>query len=146
MYALDASEEPTEIHQWQMTLCWALVMTRWFKRPSHSATWEMLLIEKVESKGQYMQEWLQLGPSGLRLPSYSATDEFLWRTEATYMRHCVRSVLLYGSENLTITQRLERCIVGCDRHMLRYMAGVSLRDWTTSEEVAEAWKMLPGPN
>ena len=50
---------------------------------------------------------------------------------------CVHSVLLYGSENWPITQRLEKCIVSCDRRMLRYVAGVSLRDRTTSEEVAE---------
>ena len=49
----------------------------------------------------------------------------------------MRSVLLYGSENWPITQRLERCIVSCDRRMLCYMAGLSLRDRTTSEEVVE---------
>ena len=46
-------------------------------------------------------------------------------------------MLLYGSENWPITQRLERCIVSCDRCMPRCIAGVSLRDRTTSEEVAE---------
>ena len=49
---------------------------------------------------------------------------------------CIRSVLLYGSENWALTRRLEQVITSCDRRMLRHMAGVSLRDRVTSEEVA----------
>jgi hypothetical protein len=49
---------------------------------------------------------------------------------------CVRSVLLYGMETWPMTQRVEACIQSCDRRMLRYMTGVSLRDRVPSEEVA----------
>ena len=49
---------------------------------------------------------------------------------------CIRSVILYGAESWPLTQRLENCIQSCDRRMLRYMAGVSLRDRVSSAEVA----------
>ena len=48
---------------------------------------------------------------------------------------CVRSVILYGSECWALTKKLEDLIVKCDRRMLRYLAGVSLRDRVASEEV-----------
>ena len=49
---------------------------------------------------------------------------------------CIRSVLLYGAESWPLTQRLEQCIQSCDRRLLRYMSGVSLRDGVCSAEVA----------
>ena len=49
---------------------------------------------------------------------------------------CIRSVLLYGSEKWVLTRRLEQVITSYDRRMLRHMAGVSLRDRVTSDEVA----------
>ena len=49
---------------------------------------------------------------------------------------CIRSVLLYGAESWPLTQRLEQCIQSCDRRMLRFLAGVSLRDRVSSAEVA----------
>merc|ERR1711888_70050 len=49
---------------------------------------------------------------------------------------CIRSVLLYGAESWPLTQRLEQCIQGCDRRMLRFLVGVSLRDRLSSSEVA----------
>ena len=50
---------------------------------------------------------------------------------------CIRSVIVYGAETWPLTQRLETIICGCDRRMLRYMAGVSLRDRVRSAEVAQ---------
>ena len=35
-----------------------------------------------------------------------------------------------------LVERLESVLVGCDSRMLRYMAGVTRRDWVLSEEVA----------
>ena len=49
---------------------------------------------------------------------------------------CIRSVLLYGAESWPLTQRLEQCIQSCDRRMLRFLAGVSLRDRLSSAVVA----------
>ena len=49
---------------------------------------------------------------------------------------CIRSVLLYGAESWPLTQRLEKSILSCDRRMLRFLAGVSLRDRVNSVEVA----------
>ena len=48
---------------------------------------------------------------------------------------CVRSVLLYVSENWPMTDRVQSIVNSCDRRLLRYMAGVSLRDRVRSEEV-----------
>ena len=48
---------------------------------------------------------------------------------------CVRSVVLYGSECWALTKKLEDLIIKSDRRMLRYLAGVSLRDRVASEEV-----------
>ena len=41
---------------------------------------------------------------------------------------CVRSVLLYGSEGWPMTDRVQAIVTSCDRRIVRYMAGVSLRD------------------
>ena len=49
---------------------------------------------------------------------------------------CIRSVLLYGGETWALTKRLEGVLIGCERRMLRYMAGVMRQDWVSSEEVA----------
>ena len=49
---------------------------------------------------------------------------------------CVRSVLLYGSEGWPMTDRIQGIVTSCDRRILRYMAGVSLRDRFRSEEAA----------
>ena len=49
---------------------------------------------------------------------------------------CIRSVLLYVGETWALTKRLESVLVGFDRRMLRYMAGVTRRDRVSSEEVA----------
>ena len=49
---------------------------------------------------------------------------------------CVRSVLLYGAEGWAMTDHVQSIVTGCDRRLLRYMAGVSLRDRVRSEEVA----------
>jgi len=49
---------------------------------------------------------------------------------------CVRSVLLYGAEGWAMTDRVQSIVTGCDSRILRYMAGVSLRDRVRSEEVA----------
>ena len=49
---------------------------------------------------------------------------------------CIRSVMLYGGETWALMKRLEGVLVGCDRRMLRYMAGVTRRDRVSSEEVA----------
>ena len=49
---------------------------------------------------------------------------------------CVRSVLLYGAEGWAMTDRVQSIVTGCDRRILRYMAGVALRDRIRSEEVA----------
>ena len=49
---------------------------------------------------------------------------------------CVRSVLLYGSEGWPMTDRVQSIMTSCDRRMMRYMAGVSLRDRVRTEEVA----------
>ena len=43
--------------------------------------------------------------------------------------------MLYGGETWALTKRLESVLVGYDRKMLRYMAGVTRRDWVCSEEV-----------
>ena len=50
---------------------------------------------------------------------------------------CIRSVLLYSSETWAVTKKLEDEIRGCDRRMLRFMAGVKLRDRVTSAEILE---------
>jgi hypothetical protein len=49
---------------------------------------------------------------------------------------CIRSVLLYGVETWALTKKLEDVLIGCDRRMLRYMAGVTWRDRVSSVEVA----------
>ena len=49
---------------------------------------------------------------------------------------CIRPVLLYGVEAWAITKKQKETLENCDRRMLRYMAGVSLSDRVTSEEVA----------
>ena len=49
---------------------------------------------------------------------------------------CIRSVMLYGGETWALTKRIESVLVGCDRRMLRYMAGITRRDRVSSEEVA----------
>ncbi len=49
---------------------------------------------------------------------------------------CVRSVLLYGAETWSLTDRLMDLLRSCDCRMLRYMAGVRWQDrW--SKKVAE---------
>ena len=48
---------------------------------------------------------------------------------------CVRSVITYGSETWPLTKKLEDLLVKSDRRMLRYMAGVSLRDRVTNEDL-----------
>ena len=48
---------------------------------------------------------------------------------------CIRSVLLHGGKTCALTKRLENVLVGCDRRMLRNMAGVTRRDRVYSEEV-----------
>ena len=48
---------------------------------------------------------------------------------------CIRSVMLYGGETWALMKGLESVLVGCDRRMLRYMAGVTRRDRVSSEEV-----------
>ena len=57
------------------------------------------------------------------------------RHRAKVYEACVRSVMLYGSETWALTKKLDEVIRRCDRRMLRYMAGVSLQDRVTSEEV-----------
>ena len=49
---------------------------------------------------------------------------------------CIRPVLIYGSETRGMTWALEQRMVSCDRRMLRYMAGLTLRDMVRSEEIA----------
>ena len=41
---------------------------------------------------------------------------------------CIRSVMLYGGETWALIKRLEGVLLGCDRRMLRYMAGVTRPD------------------
>ena len=48
----------------------------------------------------------------------------------------VRSVMLYGGETRALTRRLTSILLGCDRKMLRNMAGVTWRDHVSSLEVA----------
>jgi len=50
---------------------------------------------------------------------------------------CVRSVMLYGSETWAMSRKMEGILIGCDRRMLRYMAGVKWQDMITSEKVAQ---------
>ena len=54
---------------------------------------------------------------------------------------CIRSVILYGGETWALRKRLESVLVGCDRRMLRYMAGVTRRDWVYNDEEvrSEVW-------
>ena len=59
------------------------------------------------------------------------------RSRSNIYKACIRSVMLYAAETWPLTQRLEQCIVSCDRRMLRYMAGVRLQDHVRSEVVAE---------
>ena len=49
---------------------------------------------------------------------------------------CIRSVILYGRETWALTGRLANTSLGCDRKILRYMAGVSWSDRVSSLEVA----------
>ena len=53
---------------------------------------------------------------------------------------CIRSVLLYRTETWALTKKLEDVLIGCDRRMLRYMAGVTWRDQRSSVEVARSWR------
>ena len=48
---------------------------------------------------------------------------------------CIRSVMLYGSENWALSKKLEEVILRSDHRRLRYMAGISLHDSVASEEV-----------
>ena len=48
---------------------------------------------------------------------------------------CVRSVVTYGSETWPLTKKLEDLLVKAYRRMFRYMAGVSLRDRVTNEDL-----------
>ena len=50
---------------------------------------------------------------------------------------CVRPVLLYASETWAVTKKLEDIMLRADRRMLRFMAGVRLRDGVPSAEVLE---------
>ena len=50
---------------------------------------------------------------------------------------CIRSILLYGAETWALTDRLMKVLRGCDRKMLRYMAGVRMMDPISSKIVAE---------
>ena len=54
---------------------------------------------------------------------------------------CVRPAILYGAETWALTRKLEDVLQKCDRRMLRYMAGVSLRDGVSSEEVLRRCKL-----
>ena len=58
------------------------------------------------------------------------------RTRGSIYSACIRPVLLYGSETWTLTERLNGVLRGCDRRMLRYLAGVRWQDGVSSEEVA----------
>ena len=51
-------------------------------------------------------------------------------------RRGIRSAMLYEGETWVLTKRLEGVLIGCDRRMLRYMAGVTRQDWVSCEEVA----------
>jgi hypothetical protein len=51
----------------------------------------------------------------------------LKKTDKVY-EACIRSMLLYGAETLALTKKLEDVQIGCDRRILRYMAGVTWRD------------------
>ena len=59
------------------------------------------------------------------------------KSRANIYDACIRSVILYGAESWPLTQRLEKYIQSCDRRLLRYMSGVSLRDRVSSAEVAQ---------
>ena len=52
---------------------------------------------------------------------------------------CLRPVLLYGAETWGLSQKMECVLRGCDSRILRYMAGVSLRDRVRSEDVAQRY-------
>ena len=56
---------------------------------------------------------------------------------------CIRSVLLYGAVSWSLTQSLTQRICSCDRRMLRYMSGVSLKDNFPSTEVARRCGLRP---
>ncbi len=49
---------------------------------------------------------------------------------------CIRSVMLYGAETWALTNKLMEVLRGCDRRMMRYLAGVRWQDRVISEEVA----------
>ena len=55
----------------------------------------------------------------------------------------VRPILLYGVEARSFTKKLEESLQGCDRRMLRFMAGSSLADRVTSIEVESRYSMKP---
>jgi hypothetical protein len=55
---------------------------------------------------------------------------------------CIRSVLLYGVETMACTKKLEDVLIGCDRRMLGYMAGITWRDRVSSVEVS--WRCAVG--
>ena len=52
--------------------------------------------------------------------------------------------MLYGGEAWALTRRLTRILLGCDKKMLRYMAGVSWRNRVSSLEVRELGAVLRG--
>ena len=60
----------------------------------------------------------------------------LWSRGRAYDA-CIRPVLLYGSEGWPMTDRLRAVLTGCDRRLLRYMAGITWRDHVSSAEVAD---------
>ena len=52
-----------------------------------------------------------------------------------FFRVSVESVLLYGSESLTLTTTLEEQIDGCYTRLLRAALNISWRDHISNEEV-----------
>ena len=52
----------------------------------------------------------------------------LQRTLGSVYEGCIRSVMLYGSETWTMTQKDEDIMKKCDRRMLIYMTGVKWQD------------------
>ena len=93
----------------------------------------MCWIVRVGLRGQLEPEWLRRGGSiGLLLNKGIPLAQWGMVFDA-----CIRLVMFYGRETFALMKRLESVLVGCDRRMLRYMAGVTRRDRVSSEE--EVW-------
>ena len=86
-------------------------------------------------RGQLEPEWQRRGGKWREISGLLLNKGIPLARRGMAFDACIRSVMLYGGETWALTKRLEGVLIGCDRRMLRYMAGVTRQDQVSSEEV-----------